>query len=650
MSDSTPRSRTTVIGTVVVLGLGLTFAGLARGRATAPTAVEAAPDARPRTQHAWRLGSAALDGRACALDPGARMAYEVVSKTDVDLDMAKLSSGIDVGGQGQVAASPPDHHVVHRSWRLELEVLRAEADGSSVLAARIDDGEMSVRGRPMPARTADDLARTFLIRVGADCSLREFGWRSDGDLDVAREQQVLVAGLSFTAPRDAREAQVYGGGGIDSTGRYLASYRYEDGRVVGEATAYALGEAGSTPVRVEILASTITVELGAGAWFESLENERDLALRLRGIEFGGHFRSTIADRVTPGRFTPEVDLDDGGWSWGRVPPAARDVSEEFDPSLRERPLDDLLARYRELVASDSSGRTLLRDWLRANPEQTSELLARLRAGEFADDRTRAGVFYALGAANTEAARGALVDVLSDWPSAGQQIAAAHALSMVQQPSPEMVELVAAATTNPDWHPIERRSMALALGAVAHGNGPAAEPVAAEARGQIQDWLETPGSDEQVSHGLLAAGNAGADELAPVIGAYIDHDSPEIRKQATRALRQVSPDEAFPQLEHALDDDDALVRGAALDSAASVARLHDHAPSEALVGRATDSLASDTTAERHAAIALLREAASRGDAGADAALRAHLRERLDGEVEPAELVALGRGAAPSWRAN
>ena len=91
----------------------------------------------------------------------------------------------------------------------------------------------------------------------------------------------------------------------------------------------------------------------------------------------------------------------------------RDPSQNFDESLREVPLDDALARYRELVASGSVSEYggLLRDWLRANPEQTGELLAMLRDGEFDREQiARSGLFYALGSANTEQAKTALAEI------------------------------------------------------------------------------------------------------------------------------------------------------------------------------------------------------------------------------------------------
>lgn len=605
-----------------------------------------------------RFDAAGTSGRLCAFVPGTRMRYDVVSETIVEMDFSRLKEDVEVGDGSQVdvAASPAEAHRIERRWQLDLVAVALD-EGRSVLAARIEDqgveveaGAGAVQG-PSPA-----LSDVFLIRVDERCGIREFGWRSDGDLEAAREQQLLASGLGFVAPRDTSEASSYGGTNFDATGRYAANYRYEDGRLAGEAVSYALanGVGRGAPIGVEILASMIEVELGAGVWFESLHNERDLEMTFNTRTFGSHFRSTKARRVAAGEFTAVVDLGDGGWSWGVLSSKQRDAALQFDESLRDMPLADALARYRELVAAGGVGEYggMLRDWLRANPEHTGELVAMLRAGEFANEQVaRSGLFFALGSANTAQAKSALVDILREWPETRHQIAAAHALSMVEQPTSEMLELVAAAASREDLHTVERGSMALALGAVANSSQAQSPEIAAQARGQIRDWLETPSGDEQISHALLAAGNAGHDELAAEVGMYIDHESPKIRKDAAQALRQMSPEQAYPHLEQALADEDRSVRVSALEAAASVARSGDRAPSEALVELASERLADAEQLEQRAAISLLGEAAKRGDARADEVLRDHLRAQLSAEQRDAEkLAALGRTMPGHWKAD
>lgn len=605
-----------------------------------------------------RFEAAGATGQLCAFEPGTRMRYDIVSETILEIDFSRVSGGVAVpsGGQVAVAASPPEAHQIARRWQLELVAVALD-DDASVLAARIEDRGVEVKaGEGASIDPSSALSDVFLIRVDARCSIREFGWRSEGDLEAAREQQLLAAGLGFVAPSSTGGSSSYGGTNFDATGRYSANYRYEDGRIDGEAVSYSLadGVGRGAPIGVDILASKIDVELGAGVWFESLSNERDLEMTFNAQAFGSHFSSIQARRIAASEFQPTVDLADGGWTWGALSGKPRDAKFEFDEALRDMPIADALARYRELVASGSVSEYggLLRDWLRANPEHTHEIMDLLRAGEFADEQVaRSGLFFALGSANTEQAKTALVDVLREWPETRHQIAAAHALSMVEQPTSEMLELVAAAATREDLHVVERGSMALALGAVANSSEAQNPELAAQARGQIRDWLETPSDETQISHALLAAGNAGHDELAADIGIYLDHESPKIRKDAAGALRQLSPEQAYPQLEQALADEDGGVRVSALEAAANVARSRDCVPTEALVELASERLVDAEQLEQRAAISLLGEAAKRGDARADEVLREHLRTQLaDDDRNVEKLAAIGRTMPGHWKAT
>lgn len=586
----------------------------------------------------------------CRFEPGARMAYEVETQTEADLDVSRAA---DQAQTVQVAASSATKYHRSRHWRLELVALAHDDPDSSLLAARIDDRGLEVYSGEATGTAADPaLAQTFLIRVDPRCAILEFGWREGAALEPTHQQQVLADGLGFWAPERLSKAGSYAGHSFDGAGRYAADYRYQDGQIQGEVTSFSLGEGEQrgVPVAVELLTSKIEVELHAGAWFETLTYERDLEFVLAGEPFGDHFQATKAERVEAGEFAGRVDLDDGGWRFGRVAAPQREPSEAFDPKLRELSIDDVLVSYRDLVEGGQLREYghLLRDWLRANPEQTGSLLARLREGAFDGEQVaRSGLFYALGSANTEEAKAALVDILREWPSVSQQLSAAHALAMVEQPNQDMLDLLSAATLRADLHPIERSSMALALGGLA-GEGHKNTELAEAARGQLGEWLAQPADAAQISHGLLAVGNAGHDGLASAVDPYFAHEDPQIRRQATRAVRGMSPDEAFPRLERALADEDERVRTSALDIAANVARLHDARPDSELVEFASQSLDA-STAESRAAISLLGQAAEHGDERAGELLRQRLHAQLDSEArDPAKLAALGQSTPGHWR--
>ena len=658
---STPSPSTTRrwagVGLLCLLGAGAA-AGLTLSEEPAAPIAELTPGAagvRSGGLGGLPFGAPGSEAKPCSFSPGARMAYAVHTRTSVELDMAEVSKQVDLGQAGQqqaaVVASEATKRDVERDWLVELEAVALEADGASILAARIQDrGVRNLEAGSAP-RPAAALADTFLIRVDARCSIREFGWRSEGSIEAAREQQVLAAGLGFWGPGDASEAVSYGATGFDMTGNYKASYAYtEGGSIVGEVVSYA-----APRTQIVVLGSTIEVELAPGQWFDSLTSERDLELSYYGVPFGAHFRSTNARQTALGDFDPQVDVEDGGWSWGRAPAGEADASASFDPALRELPFEDALSRYRELVASGGVSQygAMLRDWLRANPEQTERVLAELRAGTFgSDQKGRGGIFYALGSANTPEAHAALVGILaSSDDRIMHQLSAAHALAHVDKPTQEMLDTLREATQREGLHEVERGSMVLALGAFARGSATHDPELGAAARAEIGTWLDTPvdpADAQRLSHSLLAAGNAGDDELAPSIARYIDHEDPTVRRSATHAMRHMSPEAAYPQLERSLVDDDRVVRTAALETATKVARAHERAPSEGLAELAIDALASEHLAERGAAVKLLDEAAKHGSASASAALRAELRTQLDaGDSE--QIAVLARGMSGQWKA-
>ncbi|EDM79493.1 hypothetical protein PPSIR1_35242 [Plesiocystis pacifica SIR-1] len=612
-------------------------------------------------------------GGLCTFEPGTQMAYDVVTHTHVEIDFGQMAADAQdamaqqQGAQMQVARDEAKIHDVERSWHLDLVALATEDDGATVLAARIQDRGMKVSvGEDEPESAAPEASAniddTFLIRLDSRCSIREFGWRTEGDLDATRQQQLMAAGLAFWAPRSTAEESTYTGVSFDATGRYEAAYAFEtDGTLTGEVHSFGQNPGAASvrssfaPVAMTVVDSTIEAQLQPGQWFERLVNARDLELRFGGEPFGAHLRSTKAERADFEGFAPTVELDDGGWSWGLVPAEAPDQSQRFDPDLVGRELDDVLANFRDMLEGGEgvgSYGGLLRDWLRANPEQTPAVLALLEDGSFeGQSHARAGIFFALGSANTEAAKDGLTALLRE-SSVANQIGAAHALSMVDSPRTEMLALLAEGSRDEALHPMERGTMGLALGAVAQHAELTDPEAAAEARGIIGGWLDAPADDEQIQVALAAAGNAGHDELGAAVGRYLDHEDTKVRTTATKAMRQMSPEEAFPRLEAAMGDEQRVVRQTALETAAAVARTQGTAPSEALVELAAGSLAPDAhQAERHAAMALLGEAAKRGDADARGLLDDELRSQLDGEaIDAKAIAAIGRNMPGRWRAN
>ena len=136
------------------------------------------------------------------------------------------------------------------------------------------------------------------------------------------------------------------------------------------------------------------------------------------------------------------------------------------------------------------------------------------------------------------------------------------------------------------------------------------------------------------------------------GVPLRHEQPRIRQKAAHALRQMSPQEAFPRLERGLDDAEPSVRVEVLASAAEVSRSHGVPPPPAMIDAAADGLGqAHERSEERALIALLGEAARRGSDDARGALRAQLAQELArDDRDPARLRALGAHADTHWQAD
>lgn len=600
----------------------------------------------------------------CAFAPGTSMAYEVTTRTRTEIDMAPLMSQVRVDAAPLTAEATAMDQRGSRSWRVDLEGVARGADGSAVLAARIEAGPTEIDGQgPVPPSAS--LSETFLVRVNARCNIRDFAWRSDADPAATRDQQRLMSGLGYLAPQG--DERSYGGGLFDVIGRFYASFSVaDDGALSGRAVMYRepFGRShGSVRPAFEVVGSAIDVERRSGQWFASLRRTRDLTLTMHDEAIGRLRGSVTARSVAPAGWRASVDLDDGGWTWGLMlaEGAAPATVAAAEPGAQSQlggvAVDDAVDRYLEQIrerGSSIDAIPYLVDWLQANPEGAGQLVAALRSGQFdGEQRGAAGLFLALSIANTEQSRAALLGILDDpGYHGGHKISAAQALANIEAPTEAMVDAIAALIDDPELDEMTRGALAMSLGTFANHNLERAPELAEVARERLQAELRDAGGDPRLGASLLAAGNAGHDDLAPAIEPYLDHEDPEMRQRAAHALRHMSPDTAYPRLSAVMTDDDGAVRAIAIETATAVSRAHGAAPPAAVVEHAVSRL-DLTTAKREqkALLDLLGQAASHGDDHADAALRQHFEEELTAsDRDLGKLQALGRHTNTRWTAK
>ncbi|MCH9688610.1 MAG: HEAT repeat domain-containing protein [Deltaproteobacteria bacterium] len=589
------------------------------------------------------------------------MAYEVTTQTSTSLDMAPLMSEVEIEGQQLAAQATAMEQQASRSWRIDLEVIARTNEGATILAAHIDAEPTQMVGRTQVPPTAE-LSDTFLVRLDSRCNILDFGWRTDGNRASAADQQQLLAGLNYLAPPAGRDG--YGGMTFDPVGRYYAAFNVgKDGSLEGRAVDYRepFGRSRNAMMpSFDVTASTIAVRPQPGEWFASLHNHRELSIAMAGHSIGEVSGTVSARRVDPGPWRPAVEPDDGGWTWGilmgqQVSPGAESKANSSS-ALAGVSIDDALHRYRAIIAEKGSSIDavpLLVEWLQANPDGATELLTQLRSGTFeGQQRASAGLFLALGTAGTQQATDALLEIIGgpgDDP--GHKVSAAFALSNVEEPTTLMIDTVVAAAHS-DVDRVTRGSLAMGLGAFASRNAERSPELAAQAREQIGSWLADPADDEQLAASLMAAGNAGHDDLAPTLDPYFDHEDPQIRRRATHALRHMSPEEAYPRLSERMLDVDEVVRASAVETALEVSRARGAAPPVDMVDMAIENLDMATPKREHKALlGLLGEAAKHGSPGAGAVLQQHFADELErGAPDIDKLQALGQHTNNRWTAD
>lgn len=650
-----------------LLGLGALVTGAvlsldsssdARGASRAQPTQDALAPAR-----SGGVRSASVDGvRPCALPIGARMDFDVETRTRSVVDMGELAADMRASsGAVGFAAAPSIDRAASRIWHLAIEPIERDETGATVLAARIDDSgvDMGPEGLAASPEGMDD---TFLVRLDASCAVEEFAWRPAANLGAAQEQQVLFSALSFVAPPQPGDER-YTASTFDAAGHYLAelsrtSSNVLEGRVLEYEESFAATQGGVEP-QLQVESSQLRIELAAGGWFSSLAHDRELSVSVRDQEVGTLASYTHATATEPSAWRAQVEHTEHGWRWGtllgRVAPTS--PRTQFDAALAGVPLDGVLASFLEAFADGGGGRDdadRLTQWLRANPEGADELLAALRGGALDDNaRAYATSFLALAKADTEQSQAALVDLVRNSDARGRDsISAAHAMSMVPTPNLDMVAAIAEQAGNGGLFVGDRGSVAMAMGTFAAQNDMRAPELAAEARDHIEGWLDGNRDPAELAGSLYAAGNAGGDQLLDAVSPYLEHEDAEVRRHATHALRKMSPDEVFPHLQSGMNDADDGVRLESLRVAAEVSQTHGVRPPADLVDGAIDALRDEVApAEESALVGVLGAASRLGDDAAGSALAERFEdEMLSDARDPRRLQALGRHTNVRWTAD
>lgn len=477
----------------------------------------------------------------CRFTPDTTLAYTLTASVEA-------RTGVTTGGKpgGEIPNLKRD-----ASSTLDLRVLSAD-DRGAVLAGRYRDVD-AVLG---------DMAQPFLVRIGADCGIAGFARLATSSLVSARAAQAMTANLVFASgPAQADGANDYGA--------FRANYKRIANRIERRIQGYtrvwseewsssvfevADPKAGKARQAQAPKESYLGVELGAGPWFASLSGTERVAI------FNTELTSQIkAKQVTPPpNALADVPRDEAAYVWEdllhrrlKQPTALRPPETEAEKKqiaeLATLAPSTAMAQYRSGLAAgeDFSGawRKLSR-YLEVRPEAAGAIAQEIRQGQLPEDGS-AGVFMALGNAQTTEARDALLAIKNDT-GVGPFDRSRSVFALVGRPdvgvdfARSLRSESQAITTGDDRSTrLYARHAALALGVM--GALRAEEPgIVSEASGVVMDILARGRTDIALRPAFGAAANLGDPKLLAVVTPYLRSPDAKIRRAATVVVRRMPP--------------------------------------------------------------------------------------------------------------
>jgi len=437
------------------------------------------------------------------------------------------------------------------SSTLDLRVLAADEHGA-VLAARYRDVDA----------TLGEMAEPFLVRIAPDCELAGFARLATTKIASARAAQAMTANLVFAFGPDKAE-------GANDYGAFRAAYTRHGNRVERRIegytrvwaeewseSAFEVADPRKHPPKQAQLPkeSYLGVELGDGPWFASMSGTERVAL----------YNTELASRIdarrvpSPAAALADVPREQGQYVWEdllhrrvKPPTALRAPQTEAEKKqvaeLAALAPSTALAQYRDGLAAgnDFSGswRKLSR-YLEVRPEAADELAHEVRTSTLPEEGS-AGVFMALGQAQTTEARDALLSIKNDTGvgayDRSRSVFALVGRSDVGVDFAQSLRSESQAITTGASQParLYARHAALALG-ILGALRPEEPAIAGEATGAVMDILANGKNDIALRPAFGTVANLGDTRLLTVVAPYLRSSDAKIRRAATIAIRRMPP--------------------------------------------------------------------------------------------------------------
>lgn len=444
------------------------------------------------------------------------------------------------------------------SWR----VTAASPAGGVLVHAALSGSEHEQRLTRPEQRVNDPLDLPFVLRQDEQCRFVEKGFSNRWRANTRRLVASLLGNLELALPPESEPAApTWQADQSDGLGEYRATYRRsEDAGALSLTKTKDFYRTSQGPqgfsLEVQIADARADGVLDPTGWLREAESREHVRLFMQ--------KKLVADlelhltlrRDDAAFHAPAPVQDESAIDW--TPPSQ--VAEKIpdappDPALRALPLDGALARFASIYHSSQNGDAyaaarFLADWLRARPDQATEIADGVKRGKIPSSLHPA-VFLGLELCGTDEARAVLGKLVAD-PSHSDinRARAASALSDVPKPTRESTKALmeASRASSKDQDVIAGTSVR-ALGHLAGRQDVLAADVSRDVHDTLQRDLDHAPTTSRTIDVIDAVGNSRDKAFLPSLEPKLTDPSSAVREHAARAMGGIP--EAEPALLRAL---------------------------------------------------------------------------------------------------
>lgn len=518
-------------------------------------AADGAEEAR-RAGATRSAGGQGLERMGCRFKPGDRLAYRFKNRLDITMNTrgVALMLGQDPS-QGETVKAMESGEGL-----LEVKALRNDGDDMMFVGAWLEPKLESGQGKDILQHTAPEkLSAPFLFRLDSQCRLTSFAFEDKYPDILHRRLRGLLQSMEMVAPEQPAARQ-WSTLQTDVFGQYHARYD-RDGQLAAKRRRtrfQKLWGQTSQVSRYVIRDSKSEVAFAPEEkWLRKLHTYENLFAQAEKASPPTQLEFTFeAEATEPG---PDpfrgLDLSTVAMTWygaHSAPPDPPATDDPDPPWLKTAKLDEVLARYAEIVRGKAGGNPvldaakLIAAYIRARPEMAQEIFDRIKAKTI-DEDLEATLFLGLQLAGNAAAHDVLMSASRDTELHQMaRLRAIAALHSFDNPTDQTLNALLDLSTRTqdeetDAEREARRTAVLGLGVLASeaeqkGN----TELSQKAVEVLSDRVASTEDPDELAYELQSVGNSGNQALADDVAPLLESEDPALRAAATAAHRRMPP--------------------------------------------------------------------------------------------------------------